>query len=214
MNVELYMTKSPIVVKDDLSLADARELLKNEKIHRLPVVGKKGKLIGIITEKDILYATPSSMTTLDVYEIHTLFAKLKIKETMKKNVITVSPGTHIEEAARILEDNNIGGLPVVENDLVVGIITESDIFKVFINMFGVREKGYRVTFTVPEVHGELAKIASAISDSGGDIISFINVPGSNITNALAVMKVKSISKEKIEEVIKPLSIEISEIDEV
>jgi len=208
------MTKNPVVVKQDTSLADARELMKKEKIHRLPVVNKQGHLEGIVTEKDLLYATPSSMTTLDVYEIHQLFSKLTVKDAMTKNVISISPNTHIEDAARIMTDNNIGGLTVVENKVVVGIITESDIFKIFMEMFGVREKGFRITALLPEVQGELANLASAISNEGGDFISFVNAPGENVTNALAVMKVKGLSQKKLEKLIKPLAIEIREIEEV
>ncbi|MDA3824076.1 MAG: CBS domain-containing protein [Bacteroidales bacterium] len=214
MNVNRYMTKNPVVVTQNATLADARDLLKTNQIHRLPVVDQKGHLIGIVTEKDILYATPSSMTTLDVYEIHSLFAKLTIKDIMTNNVISINSDTHVEEAAKIMADNNIGGLTVVDNKMVVGIITESDLFKVFINMFGVREKGFRITMLLPEVKGELARLASAISNIGGEIISFANVPGDNVTNTLAVMKLKGLSEQKIREVIEPLSIEISEIHQV
>lgn len=213
MKVSSYMTKNPIVVRENLSLADARELMKKEKIHRLPVVDGKGALMGIVTEKDVLYATPSSMTTLDVYEIHSLFAKLSIKDIMTRNVLSIAPDTHMEEAARTMADNNIGGLTVVDKDMVVGIITESDIFKVFINMFGVREKGLRVTLLLPEKKGELAQLAAAVSQAGGDFISFVNVPGENMSNALAVMKVKGVEEQVLHDVVEPLSIEIKEIQE-
>lgn len=213
MIVDSYMTKNPIVVRENISLADARELMKKEKIHRLPVVDNKGALMGIVTEKDVLYATPSSMTTLDVYEIHTLFAKLSIKDIMTRDVLSISPDTHIEEAARTMADNNIGGLTVVDQGMVVGIITESDIFKVFINMFGVREKGIRVTLLVPEKKGELAQLAAAVSQAGGDFISFVNAPGENLSNALAVMKVKGVDPKTLHDVVEPLSIEIREIQE-
>lgn len=214
MNVENYMTKNPVTAREDLSLADARELLKKESIHRLPVVDNLGHLKGIVTEKDILYATPSSMTTLDVYEIHSLFAKLKIKDAMTKEVISITPDTHIEDAARLMSDNNIGGLTVVQDKIVIGIITESDIFKVLMNMFGIREKGFRVTMLLPEVKGELAELASAISKAGGNIISFLNVPGENLTNSLVVMKIKDLDGEKIKDIVKPLAIELREIEEV
>ena len=214
MNVGSYMTRNPVVVREDLSLADARELMKKEKIHRLPVVDARGHLQGIVTEKDILYATPSSMTTLDVYEIHSLFARLKISDAMTKDVMSVTPDTHVEDAARMMADNNIGGLTVVKDGLVVGIITESDIFKILMNMFGIREKGYRVTLLLPEVKGELAELAGGISIAGGNIISFLNVPGDDVTNSLAVMKVRDLTEERIRKIIEPLAIEIREIEEV
>lgn len=214
MIVKNFMTKNPVVVRKDVSLADARELMKKEKIHRLPVVDKHGHLVGIVTEKDILYATPSSMTTLDVYEIHSLFANLTIEDAMTTDVISIPSGTHLEDAARIMSDNNIGGLTVVDKGIVCGIITESDIFKVFMEMFGVREKGLRVTLLVPEVKGELANLASSVSNIGGDIISFVNVPGEDVTNSLAVMKVHGVDKKALEEAVAPLAIEIREIEEV
>ena len=162
MNVSDRMTKNPFTVKKTESVSNAREMMKREKIHRLPVIGDKGSLIGIVTEKDILSASPSQASTLDVWEMSSLLAKLKVAEVMTPGPVSCPPDTPIEEAARLLADNDIGGLPVVDGGILTGIITESDIFKVFIELFASREKGLRLTALLPNVKGELANFAGAI----------------------------------------------------
>ena len=107
------MTKRPITVDPETPFEDALHLMRREKIRRLPVVGKKGKLVGIVTEKDLLYASPSPATSLSIYELHYLLSKLKVHEVMTKEVITVTEYTPLEEAARIMADNKIGALPVM-----------------------------------------------------------------------------------------------------
>ena len=163
MQVAYRMTRNPITITSHTPVNEARNMMKKEKIHRLPVTDKHGRLEGIVTEKDILYASPSPATSLDVWEISNLMNKLEVHSVMTKDVISITTQTPIEDAARIMSDNNIGGLPILEDDILVGIITESDIFKVFIELFGAREKGLRVTILMPEKHGELAAVSSAIA---------------------------------------------------
>jgi acetoin utilization protein AcuB len=140
MQVLNRMTKNPISISLHTPVSEAREKMKKEKIHRLPVVDKYDHLQGIITEKDILYASPSLATSLDVYEISSLMARLEVHSVMTKDVITIGPDTPLEDAARIMADNNIGGLPIIDKGILVGIITESDLFRVFVELFGAREK--------------------------------------------------------------------------
>jgi acetoin utilization protein AcuB len=205
------MTRSPFTVRSDGSVGDARETMKRERIHRLPVADKKGHLVGIVTEKDILYASPSPASTLDVWEMNSLLSRLTVGEVMTSDPISVTPDVPIEQAARIMADNDIGGLPVVEKETLVGIITESDIFKVFIELFASRQKGLRVTCLIPEEPGELAKLAGAIYTAGGDILSFGNMRGENPTNSLAVIKVDGLSEEALVEAITPCVQEIRDI---
>ncbi|MGM0432878.1 MAG: CBS domain-containing protein [Spirochaetota bacterium] len=214
MIVGRRMTKNPVAVRPDVPVTEAQRLMRQEKIHRLPVLGKKHELVGIVTEKDILYASPSPASTLDVYELNYLLSKLTVKQVMSSPVISISPGTPIEEAARIMADNDIGGLSVVEQGVLVGIITESDIFKMFIELFGVRERGLRVSMLVPEDAGELSKLAGTIYDNGGDIISFGTFLGTDSSNVLCAMKVTGIATETLREILKPLVIEIDDIREV
>ncbi len=214
MQVSKRMTGNPVTVSPDTPVSDARVKMKRENIHRLPVIDKNGHLIGIVTEKDILYASPSPATSLDVYEIHSLMGKLEVHSVMTKDVITVGPDTPLEDAARILADNNIGGLPVVENSILVGIITESDLFRVFVELFGAREKGIRLTVLMPEKRGELADLSKAIADAGGDIVSFGNMLGENATNRYAIIKIKNLSEKEIIKAIQPFTERIADVREI
>jgi len=159
MTVSSVMTKNPITVNETQSVADARAIMDREKIHRLPVVDGSKKLVGIVSRSDMLEAAPSDASTLSVYEMNNLLAKLKIGEIMTREVLTVTPDTVVEDAARLLVDRNIGGLPVLDNGTLVGIVTESDLFCLLIDLFGTRQKGVRATLRVPERPGEVADMA-------------------------------------------------------
>src|SRR5512140_2328631 len=133
------MTRNPVLCAADLSVTDAFDLMKKSHIRRIPVVDKNGKLAGIVSDKDLLRVSPSPATTLSAFEIPYLLSKVKVSDVMTKKVITVAEDTPVEEAARIMVDNKIGGLPVVnETGVVVGIITETDIFKTFLELIGAR----------------------------------------------------------------------------
>src|SRR5512142_1881100 len=121
------MTPRPITVSQDASIDDALHTMRERKVRRLPVVDAAGRMVGIVSDKDLLHAAPSPATSLSVYELHYLLSKLTVKRVMSSPVITIGPGTPLEEAARIMADNKIGGLPVVEDARLVGIITETDV---------------------------------------------------------------------------------------
>ena len=135
MIISSIMRKNPIFIRPDTSLTDAKALMVKENIGKLPVLDKDDRLVGLVTKKDLEHAEPSEATTLDMYEISYLLSKLKVEKIMIKNVITVQENEVIEEAARIMADNDIGCLPVMRNSLMVGIITESDLFEAFVDMF-------------------------------------------------------------------------------
>ena len=130
-----WMTPNPITIRDDASLPDAHQLMADYTVRRLPVVDSKGKLVGIIARSDVREAEPSDATTLSIYELNYLLAKLKIDKIMTRDVVTVTPETTIAETAKLMLDKKIGGIPVVEDDKVVGIITESDIFRTVVQLF-------------------------------------------------------------------------------
>jgi len=178
--------------------------MRKEKVHRFPVVDKDLRLKGIVTEKDLLYATPSPATTLDVYEMSYLLSKLKVDEVMTTELVTVTEDTPIEEAARVLVDNNIGGLPVLRDGKLVGIITESDVFKVFLEMFASRQKGVRMTMVVPEERGELAKLSGAVSAIGGNIVALGTFLGEDASQTLLTMKVQDVTAESLQKALNPL----------
>jgi acetoin utilization protein AcuB len=211
--VKRVMTPNPFTVFTDTPLSEAQALIRREKVHRLPVLDKHKKLVGIISEKDLLYASPSPATTLNVYEMGELLYKLKVESIMTKKVITITEDTLLEDAARILVDNDIGGLPVMRDDHLVGIITESDIFKLFIELFGTRQRGMRVTLRLPDELGEIARVTSAIAASGGNIISLGTFPGDDPTNMVCTVKVAGLGVEELRETCSPLVDEIMDIRE-
>ncbi len=207
------MTHNPITIGPDVSIAEAMESMKEKKVHRFPVVNKKNKLIGIITYRDIIHATPSSATSLSMWEISYLLAKVKVKEVMSKNIIFATEDMPIEEAALRLSDNAIGGLPVLRDEKLIGIITESDLFRIFLEIFGARRKGIRLTVMVPYVKGSMARLTSAITDVGGLIIAFDTFEGNDSSNWGATIKVNEVRKELLLEAIKPHVLEVTDVRE-
>lgn len=213
MTVQRKMTKNPITIHPGANVAEAKRIMQREKIHRLPIVDKKGAVVGIVTEKDLLKASPSSATSLDVYEISELLSKLTVDKVMSTPVITIDESTTVEDAARIMADNNIGGLPVLSQDHLTGIITESDLFKIFIELFGARQKGIRATILIPEKKGELADIAAAIRDKGGNIIAIGTFLGDDMTNVLCTLKVEDVTRDELASCLAPYVEKITDIRE-
>jgi len=194
------MSRPVISISPDEPINEVLAMFKEEHIRRAPVM-KGGKLVGIVSERDLLNASPSSVTTLSVWEMNYLISKVTIKNVMTKKVITVDKDTPIEEAARIMADQKIGGMPVVSAGKVVGMITETDLFKIFLELMGARQKGIRVTATVAEKPGELAKITKAISSHGGDFIAFGMFSGPDANSRVITFKVLGMKKEQIREVL-------------
>jgi acetoin utilization protein AcuB len=214
MLVGKRMTRNPITIKPDVPIAEAMEWMRREKVRRFPVVDDKGKLVGIVTHGDLLHASPSSVTSLNVWEVTYLLSQVKVKDVMTKDVITVCEDCPIEEAARIMADNKISGLPVMRDGLLVGIITESDLFKVFLETFGAREKGVRMTLLAPNVKGSLAKISSTITNQGGYIVSLNVSLGEDPSNWVCTLKVSEMTKDELVEALKPAVIEIVDVREM
>ncbi|TAN41869.1 MAG: CBS domain-containing protein [Nitrospirae bacterium] len=165
MFVSDWMTKKVFTVCPDDSVSDALKLMKEKKIKHLPVV-KDCKIKGIISDRDIKEFTPSAATTLDVYELHYLLAKAKVKDIMKTKVLTTGPETPVEEAAMILYDNGIGCLPVEENGALAGIISDKDIFCVLVDITGIRHGGHRISFMIEDRPGSIKEVADIIRKHG------------------------------------------------
>lgn len=197
------MSRPVISVSPDMPINEVLAMFRKEHIRRAPVM-KDGKLVGIVSERDLLNATPSSVTTLSIWELNYLISKVKVKDVMAKKVITVDQDTPIEEAARIMADKKIGGVPVVSGKNVVGIITETDLFKIFLELMGARQKAWRITATIAEKPGELAKLTQAIAQNGGDFISFGMFSGPDTNSRVVTFKVEGLSKDKIREVLEPV----------
>lgn len=206
------MSRPPITIPPDMSIHDALALFKTEHIRRAPVI-KGGKLVGIVSEKDLLNASPSPATTLSVWEMNYLLSKLTVSEVMTKDVITVTEDTPIEEAARIMADNKIGGLPVVKGTRVVGIITETNLFKMFLELMGARERGVRITVLIEDKPGMLAQLTKAVSEAGGNFIAFGQFVGEDANTRVVTFKVNGIGKDKLKKTIADLTIKIWDIRE-
>jgi acetoin utilization protein AcuB len=198
------MTKNPVFVHPDISVNEARSLMQKEKIGRLPVLDKNNNLVGIVTKKDLLKAGPSTATSLDMYEISYLLSKLKVKEIMEKKVITVEENEVVEEAARIMADHDISCLPVMKGPLLVGIITGTDLFHVFINAFGARHPGIRITMNMGERPGQLAKLAGAIAEKGGNIVAFVSSEGDDLSHRRITLKVTGPSRADVEAIVRTI----------
>ncbi|MGC8970730.1 MAG: CBS and ACT domain-containing protein [bacterium] len=171
MFVKWRMTPNPIVIDPETSILDALHIMKENKVRRLPVVAH-GKLVGIVTEKDLRESPSLKATSLSIYELNYLLAKTPVKEVMTKDPITVTPDTTIEEAAVIMRDNQISGLPVVEDGKVVGIVTETDIFDMLVKLLGFR-KGTRLTLSLENRIGAIADLADIFKNLGINIISIV-----------------------------------------
>lgn len=170
MLVKNRMTTNLLTVNEDLPVLEATELMHKNNVRRLPVV-KGEKLIGIVTEDDLLRVSPSSATSLSVFEMNYLLSKLLIRDVMTKPVITIDPEATLEEAALIMREKNIGALPVVKDGKLVGIITESNIFDAFIDLMGLKETGTRVTIVTEDRIGVIAEVTDIIRSFGINLVS-------------------------------------------
>jgi acetoin utilization protein AcuB len=211
MLVKERMSHHPITITPETSIFDALRIMREEKIRRLPVLDKKGKLVGIVLEKDLLYASPSPATSLSVYEMNYLISKITVSEIMSREVITVCEDCPLEEAARIMADNDIGGLPIMRGDTLVGMITESDLFKTFLELLGARVWGLRVTIKAQEQPGFLARLTQQLAALGGNIVSLGTFYGDDPTNREIVFKVQGIEEGAVRKIIQDLGAEIVDI---
>lgn len=197
MIIRDIMTKNPVCIEDSASIVKAKEIMEKNNFGKLPVLNKQKKLVGIVTKNDIAKASPSKATTLDRYEINALLDKLTCEKCMTKGVITVSEDQVIEEAARIMIDKEIGCVPVVKDDLIIGIVTESDLFAMFTNMFGARYKGVRANFEMADKPGSLASIFAKLAEAGGNVVSVITRESEKAENRRVTIKVTDIELDPV-----------------
>ncbi|MHC1783018.1 MAG: CBS domain-containing protein [Anaerolineaceae bacterium] len=214
MLVGKRMSSPVITVHPDATLEEALNLMKSEHIRRLPVVDSNGNLIGIVSERQLLAASPSEATTLSVYEIKGLMNKVTIDKIMTTKVFTVTADMPVEDAARMMADQKIGGMPVVEGTKIVGMITETDVFKVFLEMLGAREKGLRLMVETRDAPGTFAKISQAIFEAGGNIIALGTFMGKSSDVSEIMIKADNIDKEKLLKVVSPFILSVVDVREV
>ena len=191
------MTTTPVTITGGLTIAQALEVIERRNVHHLPVVDDRGALVGIITERDLLRAKGNEV----------------VDNLMERRVITVTEYTPLENAARIMADHKIGSLPVMRDGKMVGIITQTDLFKVFLELLGAREPGVRLTMLVPEERGILAKLTAEIADLGGNILALSTFMGEDPSNRIITVKVEHVSQEKLVAIMEAMGMEIVDVRE-
>ncbi len=209
MLVRDRMSRMPITTKPSATVPDALQVMRGSKVRTLPVVDEKGNLVGIVALDDLLRVSPSPATSLSVWELDYLLEKITVEKVMTTEVITVTEDTAIEEAGRIMADNKISALPVLRDGELVGIVTESHMFHVLLELFGAREPGIRVTAQFKREQGGLARISSAIAATGATFVAL----GIASDSRTLTFKVQDISKEELVKVITPLVESIEDVRE-
>ena len=210
MLIRELMIPKPAVVSPHTTMPDALKLMKEKGVHRMPVVDSHGHLVGIISETDLHNATPSSATLLSFWEIPTLLAKITVEMLMVKDVATVTEDTTVEDAARVMADRNIGCLPVMDGKHLVGMVSQNDIFRAFMELLGGRRKGVRIWATTADRKGTIAAITGAITAVSGNIVGlgFQEVSDAKGARWEITVKVQDVPKDKLVAALRPHLIEI------
>ncbi|HSB06833.1 MAG TPA: CBS and ACT domain-containing protein [Thermodesulfobacteriota bacterium] len=170
------MQKNPITISPDASFYEARALIRDKGIRHLPVVDKNGHLVGILTDRDIREAAPSAATSLSAHELHYLLGKLKVSGFMtpKEKLVTITPDLIIEEAVQLMRDHKIGCLPIMDGNKLAGLITETDILDFFVDVFGLKMKGTRLTVALEDAPGQMHGVLEIMKKHNINIISIVS----------------------------------------
>ena len=205
MLVQDRMSAPAVTITPDAVLRDALSLMHAHRFRRLPVVDASGKLIGIVTERDLQPALPSRVGSPSVWELNYVVSNVQIREVMTEGAITTTPDTPIEDVARLMIDTKTGGLPVVDDqDHVVGVITETDIFRAFVEMFSGGQSGLRLTLEMPEGKNVLLELVKAISEVGGSIVSVGSFCGDVTGERGLIVKVRGARKDQLVDILEAL----------
>jgi acetoin utilization protein AcuB len=200
-----YMTHDLVTIEPEARLSDALNIMRVHNIHRLPVV-EDDLLIGIVSEKDLLYALPSTDGPISWVEASAQAAALPVRQVMQHDVITVGPDYPIELAAATMADHNIGSLPVVnppESHALVGIITETDIFRLFVEMLGSRAPGVRASLEIDNRKGALASLFNRIVEAGGGVTTVSSFPATSPNRLRIILKVADAGQDTMRRLLKP-----------
>ena len=199
------MKKNPATATPDMSISEASAKMKAEKVHRLPVLDDDRHLVGVISEKDILLAAPSPASTLSTYEINYLLSKLKVKNIMSRNPVTITLETTIEEAVRLMVENDLSCLPVMDNGYLSGIVSKSDLFKILLEMLGAKHKGIRVEALVEDGVGVVAGLSDKFTAAGINIISLGTLEGPDASLRVLTFKLENGTEKQVREIMAPVS---------
>jgi len=180
-----------------MPVAEAQTLMQENNIRHLPVLDADKRLVGLITQRSLMQAVPSDLSQFSPFVVNYILAKLQAHNVMVRDVVTIDPDTTIEEAARVMADEKIGCLPVVQNGDLVGIISDSDLFNIMVNLLGARRAGVRMTVLQPDRAGEVARLTRAIDAEGGYIAVFVTYPTADPDTWASVVKVADVPEERL-----------------
>jgi acetoin utilization protein AcuB len=201
MLIKDQMTPKPIHGHPTMPLAEAQALMQEKNIRHLPILDDDAKLVGLVTRRALAQALPDDLSQFGPFVINYTLAKLQAHNIMVRDVITIDPDTTIEEAARIMADENIGCLPVLEKETLVGIITDNDLFNIMVNLLGARRPGVRMTILQPDRAGEVARLTKTIDENGGYISVFVTYPTPDPDTWGSVVKVAEVPAKTLTEAI-------------
>lgn len=204
MLVRDLMTPNPICGNPDMPVTEAQELMQANNIRHLPIVDEEGRLVGLITQRSLLQAIPSDARKFSPFVVNYALARIKARNVMLKEVITIGEDVALEEAARIMADKKIGCLPVMRDGALVGIISDNDIFNTMVNLLGARRPGVRITVLQPDRAGEVARISSAIAQRGGYLSVFVTYPTPDPATWASVVKVTNLPEDALVETLSSL----------
>jgi acetoin utilization protein AcuB len=195
-----WMTRDPVTITDETSMMKAILLMKQHRFRRLPVL-HQGKLVGIVSDRDLKEASPSKATTLDVHELYYLLAELQVKEIMTRNPITVSLEDTVEHAAQLMLEHTISGLPVVdEKGDVVGILTQSDVFRAFMHITGIQQGGVQFALRLKDRPGLIKEVVDLLRARGARFVSLLSSYATAKEGFRDVyIRVKNLSSEAVED---------------
>jgi acetoin utilization protein AcuB len=215
MLVKDQMTPNPICGHPEMPITEAQALMQENNIRHLPILGEEKNLVGLITLRSLMNAVPADLSQFSPFVVNYVLAKLKARNIMVKDVITISEDTPFEEAARIMADKKIGCLPVMQGDELVGIISDNDLFNIMVGLLGARREGVRVTVNQPDRAGEVARISRAIAEKGGYLSVFVTYPTANPEIWASVVKVTNLPQDTVVETLGSLpDIEVKDVREV
>jgi acetoin utilization protein AcuB len=166
-----YMTSDVITIPPTASVEDALHIMQEKNVQHLPILDFDGKLLGMVSDRDLLLVSPSPTAALTIHEMLFALSNLKVSEIMPEGMLTVGPQAPLEEAARTMIDNKLDALPVLDGGRLVGIITEDDIFRTFMEFLSVEQPAVQVTLLIPDVQGVIAYLCRQISAAGGTILN-------------------------------------------
>jgi acetoin utilization protein AcuB len=208
------MQKNPITIGPDASFYEARAIIRDKGIRHLPVVDKHLHLVGLVTDRDIREAAPSDATTLSVHELHYLLGKLKVSAFMtpRNKLITITRDTIIEKAVQLMHDHKIGCLPIVDGEKLLGVITETDVLDLFIDLFGVKTPGTRITLALQDAPGILHDVLEVVKRHNVNLISVVTPSYTVDGKRIVAIRIQTLDYDKIVEELKTSGYEVLSID--